>query len=364
MRRSLAVLGIITLAAGCSPDTLPIPPVAARVDAAPSQKALTVFSQNLYIGADVDVVLASSPENLQANLFTALQTFAATNYPERADAIAAYIARQLPDVIALNEVSTIDIAGLGPFFPDTHVDFLAILQQAIAAHGADYVLAGEVANIDATLALGGPTIRLQDFDAVLVRRGVAFGNTHTGNYAAHVPVVLAAGTVDLRRGYVTVDITEDGRTVRFVASHFEPQETSLPLQLAQSAELISVLDDSPYPVVIASDLNTNPAATGPTTYTQLLAAGFQDAWLSRNDMRPSAGLTCCQNPDLQNPMSALFKRIDLVMVRPEGKAHRSTIRPVGFTLFGDQSSERTASGLWPSDHAGLFATMEWKKLGN
>ncbi len=219
-------------------------------------------------------------------------------------------------------------------------------------------------NVDANLTLGGPTIRLQDYDVVLTRRGIQVSNVNTGNYAAHAAVTLPAGTVDLVRGWVMADLTEGGRTVRFVASHLEPQETSLPLQLAQSAQLIAMLADSPHPVVIASDLNTDPRDAAPfTSYDQFLAARFQDAWLSRAGSPHALGFTCCESSsDLRNLFPDLFKRIDLVLVRPEGKRGNATVKPVSVTIVGDEAGERTTTGMWPSDHAGLIATLEWKQI--
>lgn len=326
---------------------------------------LVVYSQNVYVGANVDAVLGSAPEDLQANLFTALQTFAATNWPERAATIARFVADHRPDVVALNEVSTVTVTGLAPFFPDTRVEFLPIFEAALAARGLDYVVAGQVANVDANLSLGGPSIRLQDFDVVLTRRGIEVSNVSTGNYAAQVPVVLPAGSIDLVRGWVMADLSEGGRTVRFVASHLEPQETSLALQLAQSSELVSRVASSPFPVVIAGDLNTDPLDAAPfTSYKQFLAAGFQDAWLARVGAPKATGFTCCESaPDLRNPFSDLFKRIDLILVRAEGRGGNSTVRPVSMTLVGDELAERTVTGMWPSDHGGVIATLQWKKLG-
>lgn len=370
MRHLPVVLGLaLVLAAACSAErTLPTAadPSSDGLAASASRagtRDLVVYSQNVYVGANVDAVLGSAPEDLQANLFTALQTFAATNWPERAATIARFVAERAPDVIALNEVSTVTVSGLAPYFPDVQVEFLPIFEAALAARGLDYIVAGQVANVDANLSLGGPSIRLQDFDVVLTRRGIGVSNVSTGNFAAHVPVVLPAGTIDLIRGWVMADLSEGGRTVRFVASHLEPQETSLPLQLAQSGELISRLASSPFPVVIAGDLNSDPLDAAPvTSYKQFLAAGFQDAWLARVGT-PATGFTCCESaPDLRNGSSDLFKRIDLILVRPEGRGGNSTVRPVSMTVIGNELAERTVSGMWPSDHGGVIATLQWKKL--
>jgi hypothetical protein len=78
-------------------------------------------------------------------------------------------------------------------------------------------------------------------------------------------------------------------------------------------------------------------------------AGFSDAWKQRNPLL--SGFTCCQAADLLNPNLALSSRIDLVLTRG--------ISVEDIKLVGDQPSDRTPSDppLWPSDHAGLLATL-------
>ena len=46
--------------------------------------------------------------------------------------------------------------------------------------------------------------------------------------------------------------------------------------------------------------------------------------------------------------------LDLVFVR--GDVH---VRDV--TVTGDEESDRTADGLWPSDHAGVVATVQFRR---
>ena len=180
----------------------------------------------------------------------------------------------------------------------------------------------------------------------MTQHGIGISNVSTGNCAAHVPVNLAAGAVGLVRGWVSVDITDTGRAARFVASHREPQETSLPLQLAQSSELIARLAISPAPAIIASDLNADPLDPAPAkSHTQVRAVGFEDAWNARVDLKRSSGCTCCEHPDLLNPPPVLTKRLDLILVRPDGRAGNSTIKPVDVTRLGDQPRKRTVSGL-------------------
>lgn len=362
------VLALAMLACGTGGALVPVtpagPPEVSLDKKADTDRDLVVYSQNVYVGTDVDAVLASPSDQLQTRLFTALGTFLATDWPERAKAMAAEIRRTSPDVIALNEITILDVRGLEPYFPDTHMAFLPVLQAALAARHLDYVVAGSIADTDANLNLGGSTLRLQDFDVVLVRRGLTISDARSGNYAARVPANLGpVGSFEVKRGWVTLTVSTGQRSVRFVTTHFEPRETALEVQAAQATELLGILNQGSDPVILAGDLNTDPnesAAASP--YHQLLAAGFHDSWLERNGARTGNGFTCCQNTDLRNSASLLFKRIDHLMVRPERHGKSTTLHPLYFTIFGDELSERTVNGLWPSDHAGLVVTMRWSQV--
>lgn len=90
----------------------------------------------------------------------------------------------------------------------------------------------------------------------------------------------------------------------------------------------------------------------------MLEAGFSDAW-ERTGRGVAACFTCCQEKDLRNAVSALDERIDFVLVR-DARAPRGADLPgaVALELVGEEDADRTAvSGLWPSDHAGLVATL-------
>ena len=63
------------------------------------------------------------------------------------------------------------------------------------------------------------------------------------------------------------------------------------------------------------------------------------------------GYTCCQAQNLLNTTSSLDQRIDLVL-------SRGGVGVDDIHLIGDSESDRTPSGLWPSDHAGVVATLE------
>lgn len=364
--RLLPLAAALLVACGDTPlPTGGTPPAVPQAAGLLDDGHLAVFVQNLYIGTDVDAVLTAPADQVAGKVVEALATFVATDWSDRAAAIAAAIVAANADVVALNEVTTLEVAGFAPYFPDFTVPFLDVLMAAISQAGGAYEVAGVVDNIDLSLALGGASIRLRDADAMLVRRGIGVANVTAANYAARVTVPLGPlGSVDLIRGYVAADITSNGRTVRVAVTHLEPKSTSPLLQLGQAQELAAVLGQATVPVIIAGDINSDPADPDPATpYRLFAAAGFQDAGLLANGLggdRP----TCCHAPDLLNAVQAFDERIDHVLMRRAAGSHQpgKPIRPVRFELFGDAPAERTAGGLWPSDHAGVFVQVGWQGL--
>src|SRR6266849_10379473 len=125
----------------------------------PSARDITVMTQNLYVGADVDLVIRAlgtpDPGDDFPALQLAIETVAKTDFPARAQAIAAEIARRLPDAVGLQEVSriNIDLRPLGaPFVVDQ--DFLALIQAALADRGLNYQVAATSDNVNVSLVGG------------------------------------------------------------------------------------------------------------------------------------------------------------------------------------------------------------------
>ena len=95
-------------------------------------------------------------------------------------------------------------------------------------------------------------------------------------------------------------------------------------------------------------------------------AGFADAWLEVADQQGD-GATCCFDPDLLDPdASNLVERIDFVLVRRPGHSSSGPSAGVGvrsMTVLGDEARDRIdPSGLWPGDHAALFAEMVFPRV--
>src|SRR5206468_9996732 len=161
MRRFLLVIPLIALAVACdrdpaSPERTPSfnitsPPAPAR--------NITVMTQNLYVGADVDLVIRAlgtpDPSDDFPALLFAIETVGKTDFPARAQAIADQIARRRPHAVGLQEVSriNIDLRPLGvPLVVDQ--DFLALIQAALAERGLDYEVAATSDNINVSLVGG------------------------------------------------------------------------------------------------------------------------------------------------------------------------------------------------------------------
>jgi endonuclease/exonuclease/phosphatase family metal-dependent hydrolase len=133
-----------------------------------------------------------------------------------------------------------------------------------------------------------------------------------------------------------------GRAFRFVTTHLE---TSAPINVAQAAELVQAVG-TPLPAVVVGDFN---AATGDPAYAALVndVTALHDAWV---DLGAPAGPTCCHDAAVSDPAALPGRRVDLVL-------HRGGFVPRGASVVGaDPASMR--DGLWPSDHAGVVATLE------
>jgi hypothetical protein len=83
------------------------------------------------------------------------------------------------------------------------------------------------------------------------------------------------------------------------------------------------------------------------TYAALTAGNLAEVWPQVNP--DTAGFTCCHDVSLTNPADALNGRIDLVFVRGPIEARRAW--RVG------ERPEDMLGGFWPSDHAGVVATL-------
>jgi endonuclease/exonuclease/phosphatase family metal-dependent hydrolase len=324
--------------------------------------AVRVMTRNIYIGTDVDIVLgADDPSQIPVLAAQAFQGLIATNFPDRAILLAKEIAITRPHLIGLQEVSLLRIqspgdAVVGGTVPaeDVFMDYLDIFMSTLDAFGLKYKVAAKVQNVDVEIPMITGTdplsfddIRVTDFDVVLVRDEVEVSNVTTTNYQVNLP--LPDLGIILTRGFITVDAKIRQGTYRFANTHLEP--FYLPVRNAQAQELMATLDNSPYPVIMVGDFNT-PAPSG-ETYQFIQSNGYIDIW-DRNilEFNPD-GFTFGHDPDLLNAEANFFERIDYIFVQENS----DLLDPVVAVTVGDEQFNRTPSGLWPSDHAGVVARL-------
>ncbi|HEY3280490.1 MAG TPA: endonuclease/exonuclease/phosphatase family protein [Gemmatimonadales bacterium] len=356
-RHLLCLLALNAVGAACT-DRNPTGPVPAFDLNLPGAgvPGVSVMSQNLYIGADVDVVIGAlaspDPGDDFPALLSAIETLGKTDFPARARAVADKIAHARPHAVGLQEVENlnIDLTGLG--LPVViHLDFLAILQAELAARGLHYTVAAQVQNI---VAAPFPGISLVDYDALLLDTDrVTIGSAGGQNFAVNVGVV--APGVELKRGWVWARVTIGGEPYTFVNTHPEPDLGGAHLEglrALQIGELVGTLAGDGR-VIMLGDFNDVP---GSLMHQVVMGAGFTDVWAA---LHPGAiGYTCCHLADLSDQIAAFSQRIDYVFARglgsPPGRALGQIDR------FGEVPGDRVpgpAYPIWPSDHAGLVATL-------
>jgi endonuclease/exonuclease/phosphatase family metal-dependent hydrolase len=151
------------------------------------------------------------------------------------------------------------------------------------------------------------------------------------------------------RGWSSVDVKFLGKSYRFVNTHLEA--FSGVIRNLQAQELVAWMSGSPLPVVLVGDLNSLPTdLTG--AYGIMLGAGFVDAWVETMGGVP--GFTAGQAADLMNFPSLLDHTVDYVMHNEDGFV--DGLAGSG-DIIGEEVGDRTPSGLWPSDHAGVSVTL-------
>lgn len=306
-----AILGGLLMFAGCddTPASVekfePLPePALSRIQR-PQGKPAEFMTRNVYVGADIGPILAAqSPGQIPLLVAQTWAQINATDFAER---------------------------GLG------------------------YRVAAVVENIDVELpAASSPTsffdVRWTDRDVVLVREDVVVEDAESGNFSVNLSFPVAGVIpITIFRGWNRVNLRIDGKPVHFVNAHLETDESGPAIQEIQAAELIAMLSDVSRPTVLVGDLNALPSG-GTAAYGLFIEAGYQDGWISVQGNQPDPGFTCCFDPDLRG--GTLFERIDLVLARNPGGGSTEILN---VSLVGDRRI--TASGLNPSDHAGVFARI-------
>lgn len=330
--------------------------------AAPQQ--LTVMTRNMDAGSDFWYVLTADPTDTNALLVAITKTYQemlASNIAKRADGIAAEIQRNRPDMVALQEVTTLSSGEYGSINLNVDASGLDSLLSALKARGLHYRTVFVQKNTDISLPALDATysyliqVGLTDYDAVLVRSdllqdGLNVRKVQAQHFSDAVTLFypIAGVPVGFYRGWISVDAKFHGVNYRFVTTHLET--FSPDYQAAQTNELLAGPLATDVPVILAGDLNSDAIApswgNGPA-YSILTSAGFMDLWPQLHPANP--GITWPLFLEDSGIGPSTPQRIDLVLVKG---SNITAIRRTGLNPY---------NGLWSSDHAGVFSTVTLRK---
>src|SRR5262249_23778667 len=327
-------------------------PSAARAD---DDSSVRLVTQNMYVGSEFSGLLtAQTPQQVALAVATIYNNIVATKPAERAAAMAREIVQQRADLVTLQEAAMLRTGTSGPA-TTVKADLLQSLLDALEGLGQRYVAVAIVPGLDAQAPSAlGFNVRVTDQNAILVRAdlmsdGLDVSNLQIEQFGIKLTVPTLLGPFSDPRGWASIDVKMRSQRFRLVTTHLD--SVSPLVRIAQAGELLRTAANTSLPVVMAGDFNI-PAGTSldPSfpAYQAIINAGFSDAWRVRRS--PDPGFTAHQAANLLNPTSQLSQRIDLVLFR-------GGFGVDDISLIGNQPADRTASGLWPSDHAGVAAIL-------
>jgi endonuclease/exonuclease/phosphatase family metal-dependent hydrolase len=301
--------------------------------------SVVVATYNLYLGADLSLVLGDRPAGEMADTLAEVQRqLLQTSFDQRAAHLADALAAHAPDLLGLQEVCTWTLEG------QTLWDFGALLADALADREVKYDVVCEVQTFGGSARLGADAglpgaITLSGSNVVLRRADsqVHVDQVGSGTFGEALGVLsLGTDRLAITRGWCGAACEVDGRPFAFVNTHTEAYAADS--RNTQRDELLAAAAGWAGPLVVVGDFNAEPDLVG-------MPEEFLDAWVVQGS---GPGLTCCQAPDLGNPEPLLSERIDYVWVRG------ADVQQVA--VIGDQA----LSGpdlRWPSDHAGVVARI-------
>ena len=348
----------------------------AVADAAKRKPKITVMTRNLFLGADLAPAIGAP--NLAAAIDGAgviWNEMQRTKFPERAKPLAREIKRSKADLVGLQEVAlwrkqTPSDYGAPPISPvagakpatQVEQDFLAILKRELRRIHAGYRVVVVQREFDAELpvdqdgsnATGEPLFgaefdaRLTMRDVILVRRAskVKLGKKRRGHYTTRYEPNVGGIVIPVDRGWASVEAKLRGKRFRFVDTHLEAFGDPK-IREAQAIELTKGPLKTKRQVILVGDLNS-----GIARHNEPERPGDDLAFraLKNFGMHDNGAVQSCCYDDLFDPNGVFDHTVDHVLTKRK-------LRTVRSFVTGNKRSERTPSGLWPSDHGGVVSTL-------
>jgi hypothetical protein len=340
-------------------------------------RSVTVMTQNLYQGTEFrnfQALAGTTPTLEQALAATTADygTYIATRFKDRARQIAAEIAQNRPALIGLQEVATWHagaFVGAHPFALPAPVteDFTQELLAALAAEGMQYAVASRHDN-NFTLAFpiftgqGLLAVGMVESGVILARSDLPPGrlklsNPQSGTFNARIPLIPNPLDPDPPHGFQftnswqSIDATMGGKAFRFITTHLDALAPGGAVSGPQAQELLAGPANTSLPVLVTGDMNSGPAVA-PAAYNALSAGGLSDTWTAAGLGAPP--LTCCHLApnDLSSDPNAPFTE------DPDHVFTRGSFSVLDEHLVGNTpQSQAPEPFIWPSDHAGIVATL-------
>jgi MFS family permease len=369
--RALALLLLALAAAAVALAALTAP--IARAD----QRSVTVMTQNLYQGTEfrhIQGLAGANPTLEEALAATTADygTYLATRFPDRAKQIAAEIAQNRPSLVGLQEVATWHAGAFDPQHPfalpgPVSEDFTQVLIAALAADGAHYAA---VSRHDDNFTLAFPVVTPAGVVAVgMVESGVILARTDlppgqlklsnpkSGTFDARLPLIPNPLDPDPPHGFQftnswqSIDVKLRGKSFRFITTHLDALAPGGVISGPQAQELLAGPADTSLPVVLTGDMNSG-LTSSPAAYEAFLAGGLSDTWTAAGLGAPP--LTCCHlapNDLVSDPNDTYTEDLDHIFTRGD-------LSVTNEHLVGNLApANPPTSFLWPSDHAGMVATL-------
>jgi endonuclease/exonuclease/phosphatase family metal-dependent hydrolase len=363
-RRSVLMVVALALVASAFPTV---------AEAKKKGPKITVMTRNLFLGADLSPAIgaASLGEAIDGagTIWNELQS---TKFAERAKPLAREIKRSKADLVGLQEVAlwrtqTPSDLGAPPQNPNgkpaikVSQDFLAILKRELKKAKAGYKVVVVQSEFDSELpvdqdhndATGGLfgadfDARLTMRDVILVRRAskVKLGKTRRGHYTTKYVPDVGGVKLPVDRGWASVEARLGKKKFRFVDTHLEAFGDPK-IREAQAVELTKGPLKTKRQVILVGDLNS-----GTTRHNEPEQPGDQLAFeaLAAFGMHDNGAVQSCCYSNLFDPNDVFNHTVDHVLSKPGLKKVRAFVT-------GNKRSERTPSGLWPSDHGGVVSTL-------
>jgi hypothetical protein len=351
--------------------------VAVSSVASAHQRSVTIMTQNVYQGTEfrhIQALVGTTPTFEQALAATTAdyQTYLATRFPDRAKQMAAEIVRDRPALVGLQEIATWHRGAFDPEHPfalpaPVSEDFTQELIAAIAADGMRYRVASRH---DDNFTLAFPVLTPSGLMAVgMVESGVILAradlppgqlklsNPRSGTFLARPPLIPNPLDPDPPHGFQftnswqSVDAKLRGKSFRFITTHLDALIPGGVISGPQALELLAGPARTRLPVIVAGDMNSG-LTSAPAAYVAFTAGGLSDSWVAAGLGAPP--LTCCHlAPDdlLTDPNDAYTEDLDHIFTR--GNLSVLDTHLVG----GVVPTPPPTPFIWPSDHAGMVATL-------